>query len=193
MSHMHDLRGKVALVTGASRGIGRAIAIALGRAGAEVAINYQSRTAAAEETRAAIGCRSIAVQANVSVAAEVERMVRTVEELLGPVDILVNNAGIARPQPIAEITEADWDEILSVNLKSCFLATQAVLPGMRERRWGRIINVSSVAAQVGGVVGPHYAASKAGMHGLTHYYAAHLAAEGIRVNAIAPALIDTDM
>ena len=105
----------------------------------------------------------------------------------------MNNAGIARPQKIEEIAENDWDEILRVNLKSCFLMTQAVLPGMRARRWGRIVNVSSVAAQVGGVVGPHYAASKAGMHGLTHYYAAHLAGEGICVNAIAPALIDTDM
>jgi 3-oxoacyl-[acyl-carrier protein] reductase len=123
----------------------------------------------------------------------VAQLVRTVEEALGPVDILVNNAGIARPQKIEEIAESDWDEILRVNLKSCFLTTQAVLPGMRARRWGRIVNVSSVAAQVGGVVGPHYAASKAGMHGLTHFYAAHLAGEGITVNAIAPALIDTDM
>jgi 3-oxoacyl-[acyl-carrier protein] reductase len=193
MTVMHDLHGRIALVTGASRGIGRAVAIALGRAGAEVAINYQSRTSDAEETRAAIGCRSIAVQADVSIASEVERMIRTVEELLGPIDILVNNAGIARPQPIAEITEDDWEQILRVNLKSCFLVTQAVVPGMRARRWGRIINMSSVAAQVGGVVGPHYAASKAGIHGLTHYYAAHLASEGIRVNTIAPALIDTDM
>jgi len=193
MTHMYDLHGRVALVTGASRGIGRAISIAFARAGAGVAINYRSRAADAEEVRAAIGGRSIAVQADVSIASEVERLVRTVEELLGPIDILVNNAGIARPQPIAEITESDWDEILRVNLKSAFLATQAVLPGMRARRWGRIVNVSSVAAQVGGVVGPHYAASKAGMHGLTHYYAAHLAAEGIRVNTIAPALIDTDM
>ncbi|HKA00169.1 MAG TPA: SDR family oxidoreductase, partial [Candidatus Solibacter sp.] len=101
--------------------------------------------------------------------------------------------GIARPQPIAEITERDWDEIIAGNLKSCFLVTQAVLSGMRARKWGRIINISSVAAQVGGVVGPHYAASKAGMHGLTHYYAAHLASEGITVNTIAPALIATDM
>jgi 3-oxoacyl-[acyl-carrier protein] reductase len=190
---MADLQGKVALVTGASRGIGRAIAIALGRAGAAVAINYRVRAADAAETCAAAGARAIAVGADVSVAGDVGRMMRTVEEELGPVDILVNNAGIARPQPIEEITETDWDDLLRVNLKSCFLVTQAVVPGMRTRRWGRIINVSSVAAQVGGVVGPHYAASKAGMHGLTHYYAAHLAGEGIRVNTVAPALIDTDM
>jgi 3-oxoacyl-[acyl-carrier protein] reductase len=94
---------------------------------------------------------------------------------------------------LEEITEADWDEVVDTNLKSCFLLTQAVLPGMRARRWGRIINISSVAAQVGGVVGPHYAASKAGMHGLTHFYASRLAKEGITANSIAPALIETDM
>jgi 3-oxoacyl-[acyl-carrier protein] reductase len=182
MADMVDLSNRVALVTGGSRGIGRAVAEALAKAGATVAVNYQSR---APEP----GSHAMAVQADVSNAAEVERLIRTV----GRVDILVNNAGIARPQPIHQITEADWDDVLRVNLKSAFLVTQAVLPGMRERKWGRIINISSVAAQVGGVVGPHYAASKAGMHGMTHYYAAHLASEGIRVNAIAPALIDTDM
>lgn len=193
---MADLTGRIALVTGASRGIGHAIAVALAHAGADVAINYRSRAADAEEARAEVattGRRNVVVQADVSVSADVDRLVSAVEASLGPVDILVNNAGIARPQAIAEITEADWDEVLRVNLKSCFLVTQAVLPGMRARRWGRIINISSVAAQVGGVVGPHYAASKAGMHGMMHYYAAHLASEGIRVNAIAPALIETDM
>jgi 3-oxoacyl-[acyl-carrier protein] reductase len=105
----------------------------------------------------------------------------------------VNNAGIARPQAIEDITEADWDETLTVNLKSCFLMTQAALPGMRSRQWGRIVNISSVAAQIGGVIGPHYAASKAGMLGLTRSYAQRLAKEGITVNAIAPALVETDM
>ena len=116
-----------------------------------------------------------------------------VRNALGPVDILVNNAGIARVQGIEEITEKDWDELIAVNLKSCFLMTQAVLPDMRARRWGRIINLSSVAAHVGGVVGAHYAASKAGMLGLTHFYASRLAREGITVNAISPALIETEM
>jgi len=181
------LEGKVALVTGASRGIGRAAAIALARAGAKVVINYNSREAQAAEVAAATG--GVAIQADVSQAAEVERLVREA----GPVDILVNNAGIARVQGVGQATERDWDELIAVNLKSCFLMTEAVLPGMRARRWGRVINLSSVAAHVGGVVGPHYAASKAGMLGLTHYYAAHLAREGITVNAISPALVETDM
>jgi 3-oxoacyl-[acyl-carrier protein] reductase len=105
----------------------------------------------------------------------------------------VNNSGITRPQPLDEITEKDWDELLDTNLKSMFLVTQQVLPGMRARHWGRIINLSSVAAQTGGVVGPHYASSKAGILGLTHSYAALLSKEGITVNAIAPALIYTEM
>ncbi|MGO9096000.1 MAG: 3-oxoacyl-ACP reductase family protein [Bryobacteraceae bacterium] len=193
---MDDIAGKVALVTGASRGIGRAIALALARAGADLAINYRSREAEAAAVATQIrglGRRCIAVQADVSKSAEVARLVGTVQAQLGAIEILVNNAGIARPQPLEEIAESDWDELIAVNLTSCFLLTQAVLPGMRARRWGRIINLSSVAAQVGGVVGPHYAASKAGLLGLTHSYAALLAKEGITANAIAPALILTEM
>ena len=193
---MDDLKRRIALVTGSSRGIGRAIALALAEAGADVVINFLSRSAdaeAAEQQVRQLGRRCACVQADVSVASEVTRLVSVAQERLGPVDILVNNAGVSRPQPIEEITERDWDEVLMANLKSCFLVTQAVLPGMRARKWGRIINVSSVAAQLGGIVGPHYAASKAGMHGMTHFYARHLANEGITVNAIAPALIETDM
>ena len=191
-----DLFGKVSLVTGASRGIGRAIAIALGQAGADVAVNYLTQESAAQETCERLrthGRRAVAVRADVSQAAEVAQLVKGVEEQLGPVEILVNNAGITRPQPLDEITEIDWDELLDTNLKSMFLVTQRVLPGMRARRWGRIINLSSVAAQTGGVVGPHYAASKAGILGLTHSYAALLSREGITVNAIAPALVYTEM
>jgi 3-oxoacyl-[acyl-carrier protein] reductase len=194
---MHDeLQGRAALVTGASRGIGRAIAVALAQAGADVAVNYRSCEQAAKETCAEIerlGRHVVAVAADVSVAAEVRRLVTTVEARLGSVTILVNNAGITRPQPIDAITEQDWDEIVAVNLKSMFLVTQQILPGMRAARWGRIINLSSVAAQLGGVVGPHYAASKAGVIGLTHSYAQLLAKEGITVNAIAPALVATEM
>jgi len=183
-------------VTGASRGIGRATALALAKIGAAVAVNYKTH---AQEALAVcreikdMGGRAVAVQADVSIAVDVRRMVHQVEQQLGPVAVLVNNAGIARPQPLDQISERDWDEVLAVNLKSVFLVTQAVLPGMRAARWGRIINLSSVAAQTGGVVGPHYAASKAGIHGLTHSYAALLAKEGVTVNAIAPALIVTEM
>ena len=192
----NDISGKVALVTGASRGIGRAIALALGEAGVDVAVNFLVQEKAAQDTCQQVrgfGRRTLAIQADVSRAAEVARLVKTAEEGLGPVEILVNNSGITRPQPFYEITERDWDELLDTNLKSMFLATQQVLPGMRARHWGRIINLSSVAAQTGGVVGPHYAASKAGILGLTHSYAALLSREGITVNAIAPALIYTEM
>ena len=191
-----ELAGKVALVTGASRGIGKSIAVALATAGADVAVNYRNREAAARATCAEIeslGRRAISAAADVSVAAQVAQLVDTVERELGSVSILVNNAGITRPQPIVQITEQSWDEVLAINLKSVFLVTQAVLPKMRAARWGRIINLSSVAAQLGGVVGPHYAASKAGILGLTHSYALLLAKEGITVNTIAPALIETEM
>ncbi|HOK44491.1 MAG TPA: 3-oxoacyl-ACP reductase family protein [Bryobacteraceae bacterium] len=193
---MDDITGKAALVTGGSRGIGRAIAIALARAGANVAVNYRVCEAEAESVAAeirALGRRAVTVRADVSNSAEAERLVKTSEDALGGIGILVNNAGVTRPQPLEQISERDWDELIAINLKSCFLVTQAVLPGMRARKWGRIINLSSVAAQTGGVVGPHYAASKAGIIGLTHSYASLLAKEGITVNAIAPALIATEM
>jgi len=191
-----ELSGRVALVSGASRGIGKATAIALAEAGADVAVVYRSRTDEAEGVKSRIEDlrrNSIAVGADVSVAEDVDQLVADVEDRLGPVSILVNNAGIVRPQGIEEVTERDWDELLAANLKSAFLLTQAVLPGMRSVGWGRIINMSSVAAQLGGVVGPHYAASKAGLLGLTHSYASLLAEEGITVNAVAPALVETEM
>ncbi len=193
---MGKLSGKVALVTGGNRGIGKAIAQSLAEAGADIAVNYRTQESMAQETCDLIktlGCRAVAVRANVSIAAEVTQMVATIEQELGQVGILVNNAGISRPQPLELIREEDWDELIAVNLKSAFLVTQAVLPRMRASGWGRIINLSSVAAQTGGVVGPHYAASKAGLMGLTHSYASLLVKEGITVNAIAPALIETDM
>jgi 3-oxoacyl-[acyl-carrier protein] reductase len=193
---MEALTGRVALVTGGSRGIGRAIAIALAREGADVAVNYRSREADAREVQReveALGRRCLVVQADVSRSAEVARMVEAVTRGLGDVGILVNNAGIARPQPLEAIREEDWDDLLAVNLKSAFLVTQAVLPAMRRQQWGRIINMSSVAAQLGGIIGPHYASSKAGLMGLTHSYASLLAREGITANAIAPALIATEM
>jgi 3-oxoacyl-[acyl-carrier protein] reductase len=196
MSSTCKLQNRVALVTGASRGIGRSIAIALAAAGADVAVNYRKEQFASAEVCSEIqrlGRRAVPVQADVSLSPEVDGLVTAVERGLGPVDILVNNAGITQVKHFSELTESDWDEILRVNLKSAFLVTLRVLPGMRQRRWGRIINLSSVAAQTGGVIGPHYAASKAGLVGLTHSYASLLAPEGITANAIAPALIATDM
>ncbi len=193
---MSDLIGKIALVTGGDRGIGAACSLALAKAGCDVAVNFRTRLAEAESIVAQVrglGRRGIAVQADVSRSAEITQMVQRIERELGAVGVLVNNAGIARRQKIEDITEADWDEIIDVNLKSAFLVTQAVLPKMREQHWGRIINMSSVAAQVGGIVGPHYASSKAGLHGLTHSYAGQLATEGITANAISPALVDTEM
>ena len=191
-----SLKGRTALVTGGSRGIGRAVALALAERGADVAINYRAHLREASETCQqieALGGSCVTFQADVSRAGEVSELIAHVQRALGAVDVLVNNAGIVRPQSLEEITEADWDDILAVNLKSAFLVTQAVLGGMRARHWGRIIYISSVAAQLGGVVGPHYAASKAGLHGLTHAYAGLLAGEGITVNAVAPALVQTDM
>ncbi len=191
-----EISGRIALVTGASRGIGRAIALSLAKAGVDVAVNFQFREKEAQEVCAEIkslGRRSLAVQADVSRAEEVSRLVKTIEKELGTISILINNAGIAKPRGLEEMTEEVWDETLRINLKSCYLVTEAVLPGLRSQRWGRIINLSSTAAQVGGVVGPHYAASKAGILGLTHSYASRLFKEGITVNAICPALIITDM
>ena len=193
---MNTFSGKIALITGASRGIGRGCAVALAEAGADIAVNYRSREEAALETCSLIkslGRRVIPVQADVSKSSDVGRMIKTIERELGVVDILVNNAGVATRHPLDEMREEHWDEIIAINLKSAFLVTQAVLPGMRARRWGRIINISSGAAQTGGVVGPHYAASKAGILGLTHGYASLLIKEGITANAVAPSLIETEM
>jgi 3-oxoacyl-[acyl-carrier protein] reductase len=190
------LDGKRALVTGAARGIGREIARALSTAGARVALNYRRREQEAQALHEEIsqaGGRAIVIRADISKSSEVESLMRQVTEAFGAVDILINNAGIAYPRELDQLTEDDWDETLDTNLKSAFLLTQAVLPQMRAQRWGRLVFLSSVAAQVGGVIGPHYAASKAGMHGLMHYYAAHLAKEGITSNVIAPALIRTEM
>jgi 3-oxoacyl-[acyl-carrier protein] reductase len=198
---MIDLKGRVALVTGGSRGIGRAVAISLAEAGAAVAVNYLEQRAAADSVVRAI-CEgdgkgnsrtAIAVRANVSQAADVAEMMARTQEALGPVDILVNNAGIGLVRTVDTLTEADFDLTIAVNLKSVFLCTQAVIPGMRARQWGRVVNISSGAARGAGGVGPHYNASKAGMEGMTRGYAARLVKDGITVNAVAPSLIETDM
>lgn len=192
----NELEGRIALVTGASRGIGRAVAVALARTGADVAVNYHQNESDALEVCVQIrgmGRRAVPIQGDVALASNVSRIVEQVHRELGPITILVNNAGIGKVRTIDNITELDWDEMLEVNLKAPFLFTQAVVPDMRTARWGRIISLSSVAGQMGGVVGPHYAASKGGIIGLMHYYAAQLAKEGITANAIAPGPVSTDM
>jgi 3-oxoacyl-[acyl-carrier protein] reductase len=191
-----DLKDKTALVTGGSRGIGAAIAVALAEAGASVAINYRERADAANALAADINAakgRATAVAADVSKAADVEKMVAHVAQNLGPIDILVNNAGIAIVRGVDDLSEDDFDRTITVNLKSAFLCTKAVVPGMRAKKWGRIVNISSGAARGGGAIGPHYNASKAAMEGLTRGYAARLVKDGITVNAVAPSLIETDM
>ena len=192
-----NLKGRVALVTGGSRGIGAAIARDLAQAGAAVAVNYRAQAdeanAVIEELRRA-GAKAIAIQADVSQAAEVAKMVARVTSELGPVDILVNNAGIAMTRSVDDLTEADFDQTIAVNLKSVFLCTQAVVRRMQAAgRQGNIVNISSGAARGAGAIGPHYNASKAGMEGLMRGYAARLVKEGITVNAVAPSLIETDM
>jgi 3-oxoacyl-[acyl-carrier protein] reductase len=196
MTGMPDLKGRIALVTGGSRGIGAAIALALAESGAAVAVNYRERAADADAVVAGIkskGGRAIATAADVSQAAAVAKMVEHVASALGPIDILVNNAGIAIVRGIDDLTESDFDATIAVNLKSAFLCTKAVLPSMRAKKWGRIVNISSGAARGAGAIGPHYNASKTGMEGLTRGYAARLVKEGITVNAVAASLIETDM
>ena len=196
MSRMPNLTNRVALVTGGSRGIGKAIALALAEAGADVAVNYRAaakEAAVVTEAIRALGRRAMAVAADVSDSRTVQTMIQSVTAELGAVDVLVNNAGIAITRGIDDLTETDFDRTIAANLKSAFLCTQAVLPGMRARHWGRIVNISSGAARGAGGIGLHYNASKAGMEGLTRGYAARLVKDGITVNAVAPSLIDTDM
>ena len=191
-----ELSGKVALVTGGSRGIGRAIAIALAEAGADVAVNFKENKSAADEVVATItksGRRAMAVGADVALAGEVAELIAAIAAQLGEIGILVNNAGVARGRKIEDVDLALFDEAIAVNLRSAFLVTAGVLPAMRRAKWGRLIFISSTAANVGGVVGPHYAASKAGMIGLMHSYASNLVKEGITANVISPALVETDM
>jgi 3-oxoacyl-[acyl-carrier protein] reductase len=194
---MFDLTNRVALVTGGSRGIGKAVALMLAEAGAAVAVNYRER---GEEAQAVVqamrkkGGRGTPFAADVSRNAEVQNIVHAVEEQLGPIDILINNAGMAVARGLEEITEEDFERTIAVNLKSVFLCTQAVLPGMRARRWGRIVNLSSIGARLGArSVSVAYAAAKAGVEGLTRGYALRLAPEGVTVNAVAPGLVDTEM
>jgi 3-oxoacyl-[acyl-carrier protein] reductase len=189
------VQGKVALVTGASRGIGRSISLALAAQGAKIVavdVDLQVTEAFVAELKAA-GTEAIAVQGNVTVAADVEQMVKIAKETFDRIDILVNNAGITRDALLLRMKDADWDAVLDVNLKGAFLCTRAVAKLMTKQRYGRIINIASVVGQMGNAGQANYCASKAGLMGLTRSNARELAKRNITVNAVAPGFIATAM
>ena len=191
-----NLQNKVAIVTGAGRGIGRAIALALAQAGAQVVVNYSRSADAANEVVAQIatnGGEALAVQGDVADASQVDALVAAAIERFGRVDILVNNAGITRDKLILRMTEADWDAVVDTNLKGAFLCCKAVAPRMVKQKSGVIINVGSVNGKVGAAGQANYSASKAGLIGLTKSLAKELGSRTIRVNAVSPGFIETDM
>lgn len=191
-----SLANRVALVTGASRNIGRAIALALANRGAAVAVNYAKSAAAAQEVVAEIeagGGRAFAVQADVADADAAAAMVQAVEEHLGPIDILVNNAGITRDGLFVRMKPEDWDAVMGTNLNGLFYIVRPVVRGMMRRRWGRIINISSISGLVGNMGQVNYAASKAAILGFTKALAREVGSRGITVNTVAPGFIETDM
>lgn len=191
-----ELKGKVALVTGASRGIGRAIALRLAQAGADIALIYASNGQAAQEAAGqveALGVRALALRADVSDFAQAQTAYAQVKEALGAPDILVNNAGITRDGLAMRMSQADFDRVVQVNLNGAFYLTRAALPDFVRRRSGRIINITSVSGLDGNPGQANYAASKAGLVGLTKALAREVASRGITVNAVAPGFVDTDM
>ncbi|TCU75621.1 3-oxoacyl-[acyl-carrier-protein] reductase [Tissierella praeacuta] len=191
-----SLKDKAALITGGSRGIGKEIALELARNGVHIGISYVSNTEKANEVLEEIksyGVNAIAVKANVSVEEEVFQMIKTIEEELGTIDILVNNAGITKDNLLIRMKEQDWDEVMDVNLKGVFLCTKAVSRIMMKKRYGKIINITSVVGITGNAGQGNYSASKAGVIGFTKSMARELASRGIRVNGIAPGFIETDM
>ena len=193
---MKELQGKFCLVTGATRGIGRATALALADAGANVLFSYQNsvdRAVDLERVMADKGVKARGYRANVSMAEEVIGMVRQLENEFGPISILVNNAGITRDKSFVKMSRAMWDEVLRVNLDSLFIVTQAVLPAMLETGWGRIINVSSIIGQTGNFGQTNYAATKGAAISFTMSLAREVAKKGVTVNAVAPGFIQTDM
>ncbi len=191
-----NLDGKIALVTGASRGIGKAIALELARLGADVVINYagneQKAKDVSEEIKA-MGRRSFIIQCDISDSDAVQSMVKETVDQFGRLDILVNNAGITRDNLLMRMKEQEWDDVIDTNLKGVFLCTKAVSRQMMKQRSGRIINISSVVGRIGNAGQANYTAAKAGVIGLTKASARELAARGITVNAIAPGFIATDM
>jgi 3-oxoacyl-[acyl-carrier protein] reductase len=196
MNNYFDLTGKVALVTGASSGIGKATALVLADCGASVAINFNKNEAGAEEVRKEIlanGGQALALQADVTRATDVEAMVQRINNELGPIDILVNNAGsLVQRLNILDLNEAVWDEVLDLNLKSAFLCSKAVAASMMNRNSGSIVNVSSIAGRNGGALGSiHYSTAKGGLITFTKGLAKELAPYGVRVNAVSPGVVDT--
>ncbi|MBO9326571.1 MAG: 3-oxoacyl-[acyl-carrier-protein] reductase [Roseiflexus sp.] len=191
-----SLKDRIAVVTGGSRGIGRAIAMTLAAAGATVVVNYQRNAAAADETVAAIIAAdgaAISVQADVSVSADVERLFKTVIDQYGTVDILVNNAGITRDTLLLRMKEDDFDTVIDTNLRGVYLCTKAALRPMTRARSGRIINITSVVGLIGNAGQSNYAAAKAGIIGFTRAVAREMASRGITVNAVAPGYIETEL
>src|SRR5438876_6445136 len=193
---MKELQGKVSLVTGGTRGIGRAITLALARAGSDVLFSYQHSKEQAEEVcnlSRAQGVRSHAYQANAASPDEIQAMVKAALTEFGPISILVNNAGINRDKSFMKMTKAMWDEVLGVNLDGLFPSTQAVLPAMIEQGWGRIVNIASIIGQTGNFGQANYAVSKGGMIAFTKSLAREVARRGVTVNAVSPGFIQTDM
>ena len=191
-----ELKGKAALVTGGSRGIGRAVCLELARRGACVAVNYAGNAAAAEETVEsckAMGVDAFSVQADVADAAACDAMVKEVLSRFGRLDILVNNAGITRDGLMPMLKDADWDAVLDANLKGAFHCMRAAYRPMMKQKYGRVVNLSSIVGLRGNAGQANYAASKAGLIGLTKSMAKELAGRNVRVNAVAPGFIDTDM
>jgi 3-oxoacyl-[acyl-carrier protein] reductase len=191
-----SLKDRIAVVTGGSRGIGRAIAMTLAAAGATVVVNYQRNAAAADETVAAITAAdgaAISIQADVSVSADVERLFKTVIDQYGTVDILVNNAGITRDTLLLRMKEDDFDTVIDTNLRGVYLCTKAALRPMTRARSGRIINIASVVGLIGNAGQSNYAAAKAGIIGFTRAVAREMASRGITVNAVAPGYIETEL